>query len=121
MRDDALEFIVVHKLEEPFGDCDGGVVRVTSRGECVGCCLWHDVQLGHRQVSLSGQPLHHFVKPGQLLAGNRLGAAGPERDFIREEIGERVADQGKEQRYGHAVAAAEIRAEGDEQERQRGQ
>ena len=90
VRDDAFEFAIIHQLQDAMGESDRRVVGVAAGGEGVGRRLRGDVELGHRDSHLlretADERSHAGVDFRRRFLGDRLRAAGGERDFIREEV-----------------------------------
>src|SRR5258708_3662426 len=90
VRNYALELVIIHELQQSFSDRDGSMPRVSTSCKSIWGRFWNYVELRHREACLGGQTLHRFVKPGHLLTGNSLRAAGGQSDFVREKVCEGI-------------------------------
>ena len=121
MRQHAFQFFVIQQVQDALGHGDRRMLRIASGGESVRRIGWNHVNLRHGQADLLRQPLDHLVYARQLLARDRLGAVGAQRNLVGKEIGDEVHHRGNAQSEQHAVLAAEGAADGHQQQRHRGE
>src|SRR6266699_2953862 len=68
----------------------------------------------------SSQPLDDLVESRYFFPRHRLRPARPQGNLVREEVGERVHDNGEAQRHSHPGTPAEIAAQKEQQQREPG-
>ena len=83
---DALEFRVVHDLEEAGGRRDDRVLRVAPGREGVRCRILDDVDLRHRGAGRDGEVLDDAVEPRVVALLDLVRAAHRERLAARRKV-----------------------------------
>ncbi len=116
--EDAAQLVLGEQLGDPAGDGDGGVLGVAAGGEGVGLVLGDHVEARHRQAGARRQFAHDLEEPRRFGFVDRLGATHRQRQFVAEEVGAEVDQQGEAEEEPGRARAADQGANQDKQPRE---
>ena len=119
--EDAAQLVLGEQFGDPAGDGDRRVLRVAAGREGVGLVLGDHVEARHRQAGARRQFADDLVEPRRLRLLDRLRAAHFQRQFVAEEVGAEVDQQGDAEEERGRAGAADQRADHDQQAGERRQ
>ncbi len=121
MGKDPFQFVRGEDPPDPLRHGNRGVLGVSSRGEGVGGFRGDHIDLRHRNRRRRREPVDHGVQFRRFRLGNLLRAVHPEHDLVGEPVGPGVHEHGEAERHDHAALAADVVADRDEQDGEKGQ
>ncbi len=92
--EDAAQLVLGEEFGDPAGHGDGGVLGVAAGRESVRLVLGDHVEAGHRQTGTGRQFTDDLEEARVVGLLDRLGAAHLQRQFVAEEVGAEVDQQG---------------------------
>ena len=115
--EDAAQLVLGEQFGDPAGDRDRGVLGVAAGGEGVGLVLGDHVEARHRQPGAGRQFADDLVEARRFRLLDRLRPAHLQRQFVAEEVGAEVDQQGDAEEEGGGAGAADQGADHDQQAR----
>ena len=119
--EDAFELVVVQHAHDAFSHRHGGMLRAPAGGERIGRVTGDQVDAGHGDAGLGGEPAYDPVQVRALGLLDRLSPVHGQHDAIGKPVAPEVHGDGEDKGDQHALLAANGVADQDHQTGQRGQ